>query len=382
MTRTTPRERIAVAFVIDNMDIGGTELNALRTAERLDRQAFDLRVVCFRDGGPLSDRYRRIGIPVTRIPVTNLHSAGTLASGAGFVSFLGRNRIQLVHSHDIYSNIFAVPWARIAGARVIASRRWWHSLHNRRFKTANSLAFRFAHRVLANSSSVAESVHEMDHVPKRRITVIPNFADDHAFVAMEPERRLGERSKLGIEPHHFLIGCVARLVPVKDHATLLQGFAAHVASHRESRLLLVGDGRLRSELEALSSSLALGNAVVFAGEWLPDFNVHQLFDASILTSVSEGLPNAIVEAMAARRAVVATSVGGNADAVIDGETGLLIQPGDSSAVAAALNRLADEPSARGRYADTGFAKAWEQYRAEPAIASLERMYRHVVDTAR
>lgn len=359
------------------MNVGGTELNAFRTAQRLDRDAFDLHVVCFRDEGPLSEAYPRIGIPVTRIPLRDLHSASTLASGSRFVSFLERNRIKLVHSHDIYSNIFAVPWARIGGTRVIASRRWWHSLHNRRFTTANAFACRFAHRVLANSSSVAESVHEMDRIPKRRITVIPNFADDDAFAPIEPERRLRERCQLGIEPHHFLIGCVARLVPVKDHATLLQGFAAHVASRPESRLLIVGGGRLRPQLEALSSSLGLGGSAVFSGEWLPGFNVHQLFDLSILTSLSEGFPNSIVEAMAARRPVVATSVGGNADAVIDGETGLLIQAGDSSALAASLNRLVEEPSLRRRYAEAGFAKAWKQYRAEPAIASLEQMYRQV-----
>ena len=359
------------------MDVGGTELNAFRTAQRLDRQAFDLRVICFRDGGPLTERYRQAGIPVTRIPLRSLYSARNLASGSRLVSFLKRNRIQVVHAHDMYSNVFAVPCGRIAGARVIASRRWWHSLPNRRLKTANSLAFRFAHRVLANSSSVAESVCQMDRVPQRRVTVIPNFADDHAFEPMEPARRLAERCKLGVGSDEFLIGCVARLVPVKDHATLLRGFAAHLALHPRSRLVIVGDGPLRAQLEALSLSLGLAGSVVFSGELLPDFNVHQLFDLSILTSLSEGFPNSIVEAMAARRAVIATSVGGNADAVVDRETGLLIRPGDSSAVSAELNRLANEPGLRRELADRGFAKAWDQYRAQPTITALERMYREL-----
>jgi glycosyltransferase involved in cell wall biosynthesis len=376
-THSESRERIGVSFVIDNMDVGGTELNAFRTAQRLDRHVFDVRVVCFRDGGPLTERYRQIGIPVTRIPLKGLYSAKNLSSGWRFVSFLKENRIRIVHAHDMYSNVFAVPWSRVAGARVIASRRWWHSLPNRRIQTANSLAFRFAHRVLANSASVAESVEQMDHVPQPRIAVIPNFADDHAFEPMDETRRTAERQRLGLGPDDFVIGCVARLVPVKDHVTLLHGFAAHSAKHRRSRLVIVGDGPLRGQLEGLSSSLGLGDSVLFSGEWLPDFNVHQLFDLSILTSLSEGFPNAVVEAMAARRPVIATSVGGTPDALTDAETGLLIPPGDSRAVETALNRLVEEPRLRREYADGAFAKAWERHRAQPAIASLEFLYRQL-----
>ena len=107
-------------------------------------------------------------------------------------------------------------------------------------------------------------------------------------------------------------------------------------------------------------------------------NYHQLFDISVLASRSEGFPNSLVEAMAAGRPVVATAVGGNLDAVIDGETGSLVPAGDVAALAAALKRLAESSSLRGRFGTAGLARARSEYRAERVIASLERMYGELI----
>ena len=124
-----PAPRIRIAYCVTLMDLGGTELNAARTAERLDHDRFDVTVVSLADKGPLLQRYASAGIPVERFPITSLYNRTALREGLRLYRFLRANRIEILHCHDMYSNIFAAPWARLARVpMVIASRRWWHSL--------------------------------------------------------------------------------------------------------------------------------------------------------------------------------------------------------------------------------------------------------------
>jgi len=240
------------------------------------------------------------------------------------------------------------------------------------------MAFRMASAVLANSRQVAESVRRSDGVREERIRVVPNFADDTAFVAPDPRDREQRRAALGVRAGELVIGCVARLVPVKDHDTLVRAFASLRATRSDVKLLLVGDGPSRASLETLASEHAIAKSIVFAGARTDGFNYHQLFDVSVLTSRSEGFPNSLVEAMAAARPVVATAVGGNLDAVRDGSTGRLVPPGDVSALAGALQELLQSPALRQRFGADGFARAQSEYRADRVIASLESMYDDLV----
>src|SRR4051794_37230729 len=143
------------------MRLGGTELNAVRTAERLDRDRFDLRVLCLDANGPLVERYRAMGVPVVEMPVESLYGLTMLTTGLRAARYFRREGVQIVHAHDMYSNIFAAIWGRIARVPVVvASRRWWHSLPNRKLQLGNRVAFRLSNAVLANSAAVARSVHE------------------------------------------------------------------------------------------------------------------------------------------------------------------------------------------------------------------------------
>ena len=373
-------ERIRLVFVLDSMGLGGSELNAVRTAERLDRRRFDLSVICFNVDGPIRERYQTIGVPVMHLPINSLFGLQTFAAGRRFARYLRSERVQIVHSHDMYSNVFAVPWARAARTPVVlASRRWWYSHPNARLRVANTVAFRMASAVLANSGQVAESVRVSDGVAKGRIRVVPNFADDSAFVPLERYDRERRRAEFGVLPGDVVIGCVARLVPVKDHASLVRAFAAIRATYPAAKLLLIGDGPSRSSIEALARAESVADAVVFAGARTDGLNYHQLFDVSVLASQSEGFPNSLVEAMAAARPVIATAVGGNLDAVDDGHTGRLVPPGDVGALTGALAELLGSPERRRQLGENGLAVAQSRYRADRVIASVETMYENLVN---
>ena len=228
MAVRSPEDPIRVVYCIDNMQVGGTELNALRTAERLDQRRFSISVVCIRDTGPLMARYQEAGIPVHSFPMTSLLGVEAVRQGLRLVRLLRQERADIVHSHDAYTSVYGTICARIAGVRgIIASRRSWHSPHLRgRILQANRIAYRFAHRVVGNSPSVSRLVESEGGVSASRIVTIPNFLDPEAFEPIPAADRRRMLDELGVPQDAFVVGIVARLSLVKDHATLLRAIAS------------------------------------------------------------------------------------------------------------------------------------------------------------
>ena len=375
-------EPVRIAYCIDTMQIGGSELNALRTSERLDRSRFEISVISLQPNGPLADRYRAAGIPVHGFPLESLYAPSTLRHGWRLVQWLRRERIDILHCHDLYANLFGAPWGRVAGVRaVITSRRWIHPLRNRQLEVANRFAYRVGHRVLVNSPAVADAVMRIDGVASDRILLVSNFVDGGAFSDLTPPSKLALRAELGIPDDAQIVGCIARLAEVKDHATLIR--AVHSLASRWPRLhlVLVGDGELRASLESLVATLGIRERVHFAGFRSNEPNLHHLFDVSALASLSEGFPNSLVEAMAAGRPVVATKVGGNADAVRP-DTGILVPAGDPAAFAAALERLLADDALRVRMGTAARNVARHEYHASSVISRLEQIYLRLAGRAR
>lgn len=367
------REAAHIVFSIDTMNVGGTEMNAIRTAERLDPSRFRLSVVTLRGEGPLVERYERIGIPVVRFPIQSLYGARTARQAVRLARFLRRERVSVVHCHDQYSNFFSVLSARLARVPVvIASKRWLHS--PLRYRIANGIGFRAATRVLANSASVAQSLRTDDGLSSDRVVVIPNFVDEPAFVPPSDAQRAAWRHELELEDDALVIGIIASLAPIKDHATLLRAMALVVPRSPSVRLVIVGQGPERDALRALAEELGIGGVVRFAGLRPQTPSFHFLFDVSVLCSVSEGFPNSLVEAMAAGRPIVATDVGGVRDAVREGENGLLVPPRDPSALAAALTMLVADAERRAAMGTAGAERARREFHARVVIASLQDLY--------
>jgi glycosyltransferase involved in cell wall biosynthesis len=365
-----------VVYCIDNMQLGGTELNAVRTAERLDKRRFSMSVVCLRDDGPLRARYAAAGIPVYPFPMGSLWGPTAMRQGFRLIRLLRAEQIEVVHSHDAYTSVYATMWARLAGVRgVIASRRSWHSPHlEGRILKASRFAYRFAHRVVGNSPSVARLVETEGGVPSSRIVTIPNFLDPQAFDPIPDEERVRLLHEIGVPADAFVVGIVARLTPVKDHSTLLRAVALLRERIPEIQLVLVGDGPERARLVREVSSQGLTSLVHFAGERSQSPNLHALFDVSVLCSISEAFPNSILEAMAVSRPVVATDVGGTSDAIQEGRTGLLVPPGDSMRLADAIARLYGDPALRGKLGAAARRSAESGYSAPAVLEQVEQLY--------
>lgn len=384
MAVRSPDDPIRVVYCIDNMQVGGTELNAVRTAERLDRRRFAVSVMCIRDSGPLMARYKAAGIPVHTFPMKSLLGLEAMQQAARLIQFLRRERTEVVHSHDAYTSVYGTLCARLAGVPgVIASRRSWYSPHLKgRILRANRLAYRFADRIVANSPSVSRLVETDAGVPASRIITIPNFLDPQAFEPIAPADRRRMLDEIGVPEDAFVVGIVARLSPVKDHATLLRAIASVRDQIPALHCVLVGDGPERAAIEALAKSLEIADIVHLAGERAQPPNLHGLFDVSVLCSTSEAFPNSVLEAMAAARPVVATDVGGTPDAIRQGTTGLLVRPSDPSRLADALLRLYNEPALRPKLGAAGCAAARAGYSADAVISQVEALYTQLAGRAK
>ena len=377
MAVRSPDDPIRVVYCIDNMQLGGTELNAVRTAERLDRGKFSVSVVCIRDSGPLLARYKNAGIPVHSFPMKSLLGLEAMQQAVRLIRLLRSERTEIVHSHDAYTSVFGTICARLAGVRgVIASRRSWYSPHLRgRILRANRVAYRLADRVLGNSPSVSRLVESEGGVPASRIVTIPNFLDAESFAPLPPAERRALLDELGVPEGAFIVGIVARLSLVKDHATLLRAIASLREQIPALHCVLIGEGPERAAIEELIDSLGIREMVHLAGERTQPPNLHGLFDVSVLCSTSEAFPNSVLEAMAAARPVVATDVGGTPDAIRQGTTGLLVPPSDSSRLAEAILRLYREPALRTKLGNAGCAAARSGYSAEAVLGQVEALYR-------
>ena len=370
-------QRIRVAFCVDSFAIGGTELNAVRTAEALDSERFDLCVLHLQTNGPLRARYQQLGLRMVHFSIPNLYSIRTAIQGLKLAQILRSWQIDVLHAHDIYTNIFAVPWARLFGrCSILSSRRWWYEAPRPGLVKLNRWSYLFAHRVLVNSKSVAGVLASDEGVALDKIVEIPNFLEESAFQPVDEALRIAHRRAWGVPDDTFVIGKVARLAPVKNHALLLRA-----AAQLDTRfhLVLVGDGSSRAELKGLSRQLGIESRVHFAGEVVSRINLNQFFNISVLCSLSEGFPNSLIEALAAGRPVVATPVGGVTDVVAEGVTGLLVPPDDPTQLAAALRRLEADRDLRVRLGETGRKVVRARFHKDIVIERLSALYEKLAE---
>ncbi|MGQ0766684.1 MAG: glycosyltransferase [Gemmatimonadota bacterium] len=364
---------IRIAYCLDSFDSGGTELNAVRTAERLDRRRFEVHFACLSRRGPLVDRVEAAAIPITEFRLSSLASLSAVTSARKMVRWLRSAGIDVLHAHDIYSNIFAVPCARAAGIPAIASRRWWTETNRSEHVWLNRQAYRLARAVLANSDSVAQLVVD-EGVPRERVFTIPNFVDEAAFEPPPRDFVSAARAELGIKPDDQVLGVIANLHPIKDHRTLLGALALVSGELPRLRTLLIGEGSERQSLGELASSLGIGDRVIMAGRRPHSPSFHWVFDASALTSRGEGFPNSVVEAMAARRPIVATRVGGVPDAIDHEVSGLLVPAGDAKELAGALLRLFREEGLASRLAAKAQQTCRERFAGSVVLPRLTHAY--------
>jgi len=252
---------------------------------------------------------------------------------------------------------------------VVVAKRNVDAFETPRQIAMQRIAHRLATHVTAVSAAVGDTVAALG-VPRDRITVIPNGVDAVRF-----GRMTGDRARLGVNGARTVVGSVGCLAARKDYATLLDALALLAARGHEFSAVLVGDGPEREALEQRARSLGLEPRVKFLGERSDVDRLLPAMDIFVLSSREEGIPNALLEAMAAGRPSVATAVGGTCEVMTDGETGWLVPARAPESLANALADAIDHPDEARRRGEAARRAAVERMSIEAMVRRHEEFYR-------
>ncbi|MBC8087632.1 MAG: glycosyltransferase [Phycisphaerae bacterium] len=363
-----------IGFVIDTFDIGGSELNAIKVAEGLARQSIPLTVFHVQQDGALRHRYERIGAALIHVPLSGLVSRSCYRATRRIRREAMVRRLELLHTHCVYSNILGAAASR-GGARkvpLLASRRWTGFAVRPGLHKLNAVAQSVADAVLVNTPNLLTRVS--GESPFSHPVYIPNMLPASAFRAVSADEKRAARAALGLPARGPIVGCVARLELVKDHATLLTAWQRTVQRRPDATLAIIGGGSLRPALEQLSTELRISERVRFLGEMAPETLPHSLLDICVLSSRDEGFPNSLLEAMAQGLPVVSTNVGGVSDLVQDRVNGLLVASGDAQGLGDALSAVLGDATMAARLASAG-AHLAQSHREETVLQALHELYR-------
>jgi glycosyltransferase involved in cell wall biosynthesis len=372
--------RATVLELVTRMNVGGPARQVLQLV-RLAGEDLRVELASGRppeeEGELLDPGVIPVRVPLVRAlrPVTDLRAFGAVRG------LLGRLAPAVVHTHMAKAGAVG----RLAALSLRARPRLVHTFHGhvlegyfpplqqRAFLEAERLLARRTDALVAVSPEVRDELVELGVGRQAQYRVIPVGLDLGPFLAVAgPSGRL--RGALGLGPEVPLVGALGRLVPIKDHETLLSALAGLPGVH----LAVLGDGELRAVLEGRARALRIAGRVHFTG-WWPDVpGALADLDVVALSSRNEGTPVALVEALAAARPVVATDVGGVGHVVQHGETGWLVAPGDPAGLASALGEALFDRARASRMAEEGRRRVSERFGSSEMVEAHRELYRELL----
>lgn len=375
-------ERPTVWILVAALSIGGTERTIVELLSGLDRERYDVVVWTIFDSNPIVDQLpedatvRTLGVQA----VTSEESyvveraespVGYVRAPAQFIAAVRRERPDIVHSFLFYENVIA----RLAGlvadeTSVVTGERGFHNRSRPVLKAVDRLTLPLSDLIVSNSQAGVD-YYAHRGVSRHRLHVVPNGRDLERYGDGAGD---GIRDEFGLSPSAAVVGTVGRLTEQKGYFELLHAWERVCESRHDAQLLLVGHGPKRDALEALAADLGIADQVQFTGprDDVPDLLA--AMDVFVFPSHGEGLPGALLEAMAAGLPIVATEVTGNVELLADRETGILVPPRDPAALAEATKRLLDDEETGATLGANARTEAFDRYSLKAMVDRFERVY--------
>lgn len=365
--------RVSVLYFTNGKARGGAEEHILTLLRGLDRSRFQPYLACT----PVVAECLAKDLPadVEVFPVS-FGGLRELAGGLRLAHFIRRRNIEILHSHLFYSSFFASPVGWLCRVPAVVEtphvrEHWRHGIKAGFW--IDRFAGCFVTHYIAVSEANARYLVGEKRLPAKKVVTILNGCDLGRF---EPLHRdsAALRASLGFAPGDLVLVVAARLEPQKGHRVLLDALSLVRRDFPNVRLVCVGDGSLRGQLEQQARELYLSDAVRFVGyqndipQWL------SLADVTVLPSFFEGLPLTAIESLAAARPMVATAVDGTPEVILDGRTGFTVPPGDALSLAVAIGRLLRDPDMRRNFGQAGRSFVLEHFTQERQVEQTQQLY--------
>lgn len=381
---------LRLAYLPASLEPGGAERQMLELAERLPRDRFIVEFVVISGRGRYDSRAIAAGANLRFIgatPSATLPLPARMARRAGklirLAQVVRQQRYDIVDAWLYPSDVLAAlmrPFTKtpvvIAGRRNIDPQERFGPLE----RPVAALSSRLTDAVVANSAAVAQRAVDHDGVDPSKVRIIRNGVEP--IPVLSREERASLRRGMDVSDDELLIGCVANYLPVKCHAQLIDAFSSLVAAGHRTKLLLVGEGVLRAALEQQIRTLGLERSIRLHGSVKDPRPLYGTFDLAVQASCREGLPNALLEAAAAGRAIVATDAGGSSEIVIDGETGLLVPVDDRAKLTEALRRAVTDAALRDRLGSAARDHAARAFGMDRFVREFAELYEELAERAR
>jgi glycosyltransferase involved in cell wall biosynthesis len=317
---------------------------------------------------------RKRGIEVLTLPLLR---AFDFSWPRRFAAVLREHEIGCVHSHEFTGNCYGTAGARLAGVPIVCTTHgknyWPEKLYRRlayRWVARQADAFVFV------SDDLAKFAAGVLGVDSSRLRIVKNGVDTHTY-RRDPVARERVRAELGLSQDQPLVVAVGSLYPVKGHAILLEAFARTRAHDPAAQLAIVGDGPLRGALEEQIRQLGLAGAARILGRRADIPDVLNAADLFVMSSLSEGLPLALLEAMAVGLPVISTAVGGIPEVVVPNQTGWLAAPADADDLAEKIRFALQHRELRSALAEAGMARCIDEHSLDKTVTEFTRIYRVV-----
>ena len=370
--RLQPSHKIKVLHLITSLEVGGAQHGMLLGLPRFDSDRYEHIVCSIMDRMQMAQQFRSAGIEVRTL---GLSRKTDVSVALRLRSLLKELRPDVLHTYLLHANVLGRIIGRLTGVpaiigseRTIGQARRWGRL-------ATKLTNPLTDAVEVNSEIGGKAIVSDLGVPSNKVELVRSGLDLAAFSAST--KRADIRSELGLNDNHHLVTFIGRLRPVKGVEYGIKAFAVASVQHQNLRIALAGEGEQLGYLQDLTSQLGISENVTFLGvrNDLPDLLAAT--DSVLMPSLNEGFPRTAIEAMAAGKPVIATRVGGTPEAIIDGETGILVPAKDVEAMAAALSNLVDDTELQTRLGTAGRARAQQNYSLANYLSRLDRLYQQL-----
>jgi glycosyltransferase involved in cell wall biosynthesis len=386
-----PSDRVRILRVIARLNIGGPAHQAALLSGRLDPDRFETLLVAGRPGrgeGSFEDLARRYGARMTLLPSLSphMHPAADLRSLHELRRIVREFGPQIVHTHTAKAGALGRTAALLASRRrpVIVHTYHGHVLEGyfgpgrtAGYREVERGLARFTDRLVGVSQATVDDLVRLGVAGRERFSLVPLGLELGRFLSLDPRPDRDARAGLGVGAKEVIALYAGRLVPIKEVDVLLRAVARARNAGAPLRLLVLGDGELRPELERLAGELGIAANVTFLGYRTNVVSYLAAADLGVLSSANEGTPVALIEAAAAARPLVGTRVGGVADVVAQG-TGRLVGRGDAEALAGALTELAENGGLRRELGARAREHVRVRYTGERLLADIDALYRELL----
>lgn len=365
-----------IMFLITGLAYGGAETQLVNLATSLKKRGWEVRVVSMLPPQAFTEELKEAGIPLLTLNMRR----GVADPRAVFrlVKMLREWRPQILTSFMFHANLLGRIAGRLAGVPIVVSSIRNENFGGSRRDRVLRMTDWMGEISTTNSNLAADKLVKRGVMPADKIRVIPNGLVLDKFTVKDSSR-VGLRQQLGITEDEFLWLAVGRLEEQKDYSNLLQAFKIIIQDGHKAQLRVAGQGPLLENLQRQSINLGISDRVVFLGLRRDIPSLLDAADGFVLSSAWEGLPNVVMEAMAAAKPVVATCVGGVPELVQEGVNGYIVPPGDSEVLAAAMVKMMALPEAeRQAMGRAGRVHIEANYSLERVVDQWEELYRELL----